>query len=126
MISFALIHSKGLDPQRFVDGLRPLQPRLYSIASSLSICPDEAHITIAPVRYKLHGEPRSGVASGHLADRAIADSVLPVYIQSNPHFRLPSNGEPIIMIGAGTGVAPIVPSCKSVKQMVVAVHGCFR
>lgn len=97
---------KGLDPQRFVDGLRPLQPRLYSIASSLSICPDEAHITIAPVRYKLHGEPRSGVASGHLADRAIADSVLPVYIQSNPHFRLPSNGEPIIMIGAGTGVAP--------------------
>lgn len=97
---------KGLDPQRFVDGLRPLQPRLYSIASSLSICPDEVHITIAPVRYKLHGEPRSGVASGHLADRAIADSVLPVYIQSNPHFRLPSNGEPIIMIGAGTGVAP--------------------
>ncbi len=97
---------KGLDPQRFVDGLRPLQPRLYSIASSLSICPDEAHITVAPVRYKLHGEPRSGVASGHLADRAVADSVLPVYIQSNPHFRLPSNGEPIIMIGAGTGVAP--------------------
>lgn len=97
---------KGLDPQRFVDGLRPLQPRLYSIASSLSICPDEAHITIAPVRYKLHGESRSGVASGHLADRAIADSILPVYIQSNPHFRLPSNGEPIIMIGAGTGVAP--------------------
>lgn len=97
---------KGLDPQRFVDGLRPLQPRLYSIASSLSICPDEAHITIAPVRYQLHGEIRSGVASGHLADRAVADSVLPVYIQSNPHFRLPSNGEPIIMIGAGTGVAP--------------------
>lgn len=97
---------KGLDPQRFIDGLRPLQPRLYSIASSLAICPDEAHITVAPVRYKLHGDIRSGVVSGHLADRVEADSILPVYIQSNPHFRLPPNGEPIIMIGAGTGVAP--------------------
>ncbi|MXS80018.1 sulfite reductase (NADPH) alpha subunit [Nitrosomonas eutropha] len=97
---------KGLDPQRFIDGLRPLQPRLYSISSSLAICPDEAHITVAPVRYKLHGEIRSGVASSHLADRANADSILPVYIQSNPYFRLPPNGEPIIMIGAGTGVAP--------------------
>ncbi len=97
---------KGLEPQRFIDGLRPLQPRLYSIASSLSICSDEAHITVAPVRYKLHGEIRSGVASGHLADRAKPDSILPVYIQSNPHFRLPASDEPIIMIGAGTGVAP--------------------
>jgi sulfite reductase (NADPH) flavoprotein alpha-component len=97
---------KGLDPQHFVDGLRPLQPRLYSIASSLEIYPDEAHITVAPVRYNLHGETRSGVASGHLSDRAVADSVLPVYIQSNPHFRLPAGDNPIIMIGAGTGVAP--------------------
>ncbi|BBL35682.1 sulfite reductase [NADPH] flavoprotein [Nitrosomonas stercoris] len=97
---------KGLDPQRFIDGLRPLQPRLYSIASSLEICPEEAHITVAPVRYQLHGEDRSGVASGHLADRAVADSVLPIYIQSNPHFRLPTGDDPIIMIGAGTGVAP--------------------
>lgn len=97
---------KGLDPQRFIDGLRPLQPRLYSIASSLAACPDEAHITVAPVRYQLHEEMRSGVASGHLADRAIADSVLPVYIQNNPHFRLPASDEPIIMIGAGTGIAP--------------------
>ncbi|HWL46845.1 MAG TPA: assimilatory sulfite reductase (NADPH) flavoprotein subunit, partial [Sphingomonadaceae bacterium] len=96
----------GIDPQRFVDGLRPLQPRLYSIASSLAACPDEAHITVAPVRYELHGERRSGVASGQLADRTDHDSVLPVYIQSNPHFRLPADDKPIIMIGAGTGVAP--------------------
>lgn len=93
-------------PQGFISALRPLQPRLYSLASSLAAAPDEAHLTVAPVRYDLHGEPRCGVASGLLADRAEPDTVLPVYIQSNPHFRLPGDDAPIIMIGAGTGVAP--------------------
>jgi|TARA_R100000501_G_C2630870_1_gene126520 sulfite reductase (NADPH) flavoprotein alpha-component len=93
-------------PQDFVSALRTLQPRLYSLASSLAAAPDEAHLTVAPVRYDLHDEARSGVASGLLADRAQPDTILPVYIQSNPHFRLPDDDAPIIMIGAGTGVAP--------------------
>lgn len=96
----------GIDAQEFLSGLRPLQPRLYSIASSPTLAPDEAHLTIATVRYELHGEPRAGVASGHLAARADLGAVIPVYIQSNPHFRLPQDDRPIIMIGAGTGVAP--------------------
>src|SRR3546814_10432101 len=57
-------------PQGFVSALRPLQPRLYSLASSLAAAPDEAHLTLAPVRYDLHGEARCGLASGLLADRA--------------------------------------------------------
>ena len=93
-------------PQGFASVLRPLQPRLYSLASSQSAVGDEAHLTVAPVRYSLHGAQRSGVASGLLADRADADTALPVYIQSNQHFRLPANDAPILMIGAGTGVAP--------------------
>ncbi len=96
----------GLNAETFVAGLRPLQPRLYSIASSLAANPDEAHLTVSTVRYALHGELRAGVASGYFADRAAPDAILPVYIQSNPHFRLPANDVPIIMIGAGTGVAP--------------------
>ena len=96
----------GLSPQDFAVGLRPLQPRLYSLASSLAYAPEEAHLTVSPVRYMLHDRPRAGVASAMLADRSPEDSVLPVYIQSNPHFRLPTDGAPIIMIGAGTGVAP--------------------
>lgn len=96
----------GIDPQTFVAGLRPLQPRLYSIASSLSAAPDEAHLTVSTVRYDLHGQPRAGVASGHLAERGEPDTTLPVYVQSNPHFRLPDDDKPILMIGAGTGVAP--------------------
>ncbi|HXW29925.1 MAG TPA: assimilatory sulfite reductase (NADPH) flavoprotein subunit [Xanthobacteraceae bacterium] len=97
---------RGLDAQTFLAGLRPLQPRLYSIASSLTLIPEEAHLTVCTVRYELHGEPRAGVASGQLARRADPETALPVYVQSNPHFRLPADDTPIIMIGAGTGVAP--------------------
>jgi len=96
----------GLSADAFVAGLRPLQPRLYSIASSLAVNPDEAHLTVSTVRYELHGETRAGVASGHFADRGAPGGVLPVFVQSNPHFRLPADDTPIIMIGAGTGVAP--------------------
>lgn len=96
----------GIDPQSFVAGLRPLQPRLYSIASSAAAAPGEAHLTVATVRYELKGEARTGVASGYLANRAEPDTTVPVYIQANPHFRLPDDDTPILMIGAGTGIAP--------------------
>ncbi|HEX4737665.1 MAG TPA: assimilatory sulfite reductase (NADPH) flavoprotein subunit [Allosphingosinicella sp.] len=96
----------GLDPEILLAGLRPLQPRLYSIASSLAAGAEEAHLTVAPVRYSLHGEERGGVASLQLAERVKPGDTLPVYIQPNPHFKLPKNDVPIIMIGAGTGVAP--------------------
>jgi len=96
----------GIDAEALLAGLRPLQPRLYSIASSFAAVPDEVHLTLSPVRYALHGEPRSGVASAQLADRSEPGSTLPVYVQSNPHFRLPAPGVPIVMIGPGTGVAP--------------------
>jgi sulfite reductase (NADPH) flavoprotein alpha-component len=97
---------KNVDPQVFVSGLRPLQPRLYSIASSQAVAPDEVHLTVTTLRYALHGEPRTGVASGHLAERVQPDDTVPVYVQANPHFRLAADDAPIIMIGAGTGVAP--------------------
>jgi sulfite reductase (NADPH) flavoprotein alpha-component len=97
----------GIDAQTFVSGLRPLQPRLYSIASSLAAVPDEAHLTVSTVRYDLHETGRTGVASGHLARLIEEDATVPVYVQSNEHFRLPADDDtPIIMVGAGTGVAP--------------------
>jgi sulfite reductase (NADPH) flavoprotein alpha-component len=96
----------GLEAQTLIAGLRPLQPRLYSIASSLAAAPEEAHLTVATVRYALYGEPRAGVASGFLADHGAPGQSVPVYVQANPHFRLPGDDVPIVMIGAGTGVAP--------------------
>jgi sulfite reductase (NADPH) flavoprotein alpha-component len=97
---------KSVDPQIFVSGLRPLQPRLYSIASSQAFAPDEVHLTVTTLRYDLHGQERTGVASGHLAARVRPEDQVPVYVQANPHFRLAADDVPIVMIGAGTGVAP--------------------
>ncbi|MGB3809455.1 MAG: assimilatory sulfite reductase (NADPH) flavoprotein subunit [Parvibaculum sp.] len=98
---------QNLNASDFVGALRGLQPRLYSIASSQLAAPDEVHITVSTVRYELHGTERMGVASCHLADRVRPDDILPVYIQRNDNFRLPNDpSTPIIMIGAGTGVAP--------------------
>ena len=96
----------GLAAGEFVKALRPLQPRLYSIASSAAAVPDEVHLTISTLRYELLGQPRLGVASGYLGGCGPLPDALPVYVQSSPHFRLPADDVPIIMIGAGTGVAP--------------------
>jgi sulfite reductase (NADPH) flavoprotein alpha-component len=96
----------GVAAEALLTGLRPLQPRLYSIASSQAVVGDEAHLTVAPVRYELHGSARGGVASTEVADRLEMGDTIAVYIQENPHFRLPDDDVPIIMVGPGTGVAP--------------------
>ncbi|VVE87286.1 assimilatory sulfite reductase (NADPH) flavoprotein subunit [Pandoraea bronchicola] len=91
----------------FVGTLRTLQPRLYSIASSLAVNPDAVHITVGAVRYESHGRSRRGVASTYLADIAREGETVPVYIESNRNFKLPSDTHaPVIMIGPGTGIAP--------------------
>ncbi|THD40131.1 NADPH-dependent assimilatory sulfite reductase flavoprotein subunit, partial [Enterobacteriaceae bacterium ML5] len=96
-----------LDAQQLVDLLRPLTPRLYSIASSQAETESEVHITVGVVRYDIDGRPRSGGASGYLADRLEEDGELKVFIEHNDNFRLPANPEtPVIMIGPGTGIAP--------------------
>jgi sulfite reductase (NADPH) flavoprotein alpha-component len=96
----------GISAGDLLAGLRPLQPRLFSLASSSAAVGDEAHITVAPVRYTLRGTERGGVASTMVADRLEMGATVPVYIQENPHFRLPDDDVPIIMVGPGTGVAP--------------------
>ncbi len=88
--------------------LKPLQVRLYSISSSLKACPEQVHLTVATVKYESHGRERGGVASTWLAHRLEDHTRIPVYIQPNKRFRLPSPDEdvPVIFCGPGTGVAP--------------------
>lgn len=89
-----------------VSALRPLAPRLYSIASSQKLVGDEAHLTVAHVDYQAFGRRHRGAASSWLADAAV-DSRVAVYIERNERFRLPADGSrDIIMIGPGTGIAP--------------------
>jgi sulfite reductase (NADPH) flavoprotein alpha-component len=98
--------SRGLDAQSFAKLLRPLAPRLYSLASSAAATPGEAHLTVGVVEYASEGRQRRGVVSGALAELA-EGAAAPVYLHRNPAFRLPADaGAPIVMIGAGTGVAP--------------------
>lgn len=99
--------SPEIDAQRFVDGLRPLQPRLYSIASSPKKHPGEVHLTVGEVHYELFDRKRKGVASTWLGKRLSAGANLGVYVQSSAHFHIPSDdAAPLIMIGPGTGIAP--------------------
>ncbi len=87
--------------------LRPLPPRLYSIASSPKTHEGEVHLTVAAVRYDTHGRSRKGVASTCLADMVEKGSAVPVFVTPNKRFRLPEDDStPIIMVGPGTGIAP--------------------
>ena len=87
--------------------LRPLPGRLYSVASSQKAHPGEAHLLVGAVRWDSHGKARTGVASSHLADRRRMGDTTKIYVKPNRHYRLPvDDARPIIMIGAGTGVAP--------------------
>ncbi|MEM1026774.1 MAG: flavodoxin domain-containing protein [Planctomycetota bacterium] len=92
--------------QQLAEALRPLSPRLYSIASSLNAHPGEVHLTVGAVRYETHGKSRKGVASTFLADRCGCGSRVGVYLQRSAHFHIPGDETPLIMIGPGTGIAP--------------------
>lgn len=96
-----------LTAEQLIGLLRPLTPRLYSIASSQAEVESEVHITVGAVRYEYEGRARAGGASSYLADRLNEDDEIRVFIEHNEHFRLPADpATPVIMIGPGTGIAP--------------------
>lgn len=99
--------SVRFEAQAFVGLMKRLNPRLYSIASAPSVCPEEVHLTIAAVRYETLGRERVGVGSTYSIDRVpLGEPVLPVFIAKSP-FGLPASDETdMIMVGPGTGVAP--------------------
>ena len=91
---------------KLAEVLRPIPPRLYSISSSMESVGEEVHVTVSVVRYERKDRLRNGACSSHLADTIEIDDQLPIYVDKNPSFKLPANGSKIIMVGAGTGVAP--------------------
>ena len=95
----------GLD--EWLDVLRPLAPRLYSISSSPLEDPTRVQVTPGIVRFESsRGTRRHGVCSGHLAGLQ-AGAEVDIFIQRTKHFRPPQDPDArAIMIGPGTGIAP--------------------
>jgi sulfite reductase (NADPH) flavoprotein alpha-component len=95
------------DPEAFIEALDPLQPRLYSISSSLKAHPGRVSLTVDTVRYQIAKRQRLGVASTFLAERVRPGDTVKVYVQKAHNFGLPADpAVPIIMVGPGTGIAP--------------------
>ena len=95
------------DVLEFAKLLAKLQPRLYSISSSLRAFPNQVHLTVGIVRYETCGRKRKGLCSTFLADRVTPEGTIPVFVQPSHGFKLPKDpATPIIMVGPGTGIAP--------------------
>src|ERR1043166_145409 len=106
LIEYPELRNK-FSPTEFAGLLSKLQPRLYSIASSLKRYPEAAHLLVTNVEFLSHGRTRKGVCTSFLSDRIDEGTRVPVFIHTAKHFRLPDDhGAPIIMIGVGTGLAP--------------------
>lgn len=95
-----------LSAQQLFDWLRPLSARQYSIASSEAASSEELHVLVKQVEYEYRGRQRGGLCSTQLAQVETGDQ-LGISIKTNPGFKLPEKPDSkLIMIGAGTGVAP--------------------
>lgn len=96
-----------LSAQHLAAVLRPLPGRAYSIASSLRAHPEEVHLTVGAVRYETYGRRKHGACSSYQADLLHPGDTARVWVDRNEYFKLPQNAATdIIMVGAGTGVAP--------------------
>ena len=92
----------------YLELLPPMRPRYYSISSSPTAA-STCHLTVGVVRDAARSGKGifSGVASGHLADSMVGSTLftfvrkpaIPFHPPENPHV-------PMIMVGAGTGMAP--------------------
>mmetsp|Transcript_21135 Transcript_21135/g.49511 ORF Transcript_21135/g.49511 Transcript_21135/m.49511 type:complete len:640 (-) Transcript_21135:856-2775(-) len=103
LLDFPSINIKATE---LLELLPRMQPRYYSISSSNLAHPDTIHVTCAVERKKLPDREFKGVCSNYLLAHAVGETSQ-VFIRNSP-FKLPSNpSTPLIMVGPGTGLAPI-------------------
>ncbi|MDA3808162.1 MAG: NADP oxidoreductase [Thiomicrorhabdus sp.] len=98
----------------FLSLLSPLAPRYYSIASAPVAVGNTVDLVVKLVTYlpeagnRLARRRHYGVAS-YSVSQLQADEMVEGDIKPNPTFKLPLDSTlPIIMIGAGTGIAPYI------------------
>lgn len=95
-----------------VEELPQIAPRAYSISSGgqrkLNGHPTRVSLCIRNIAYEFEGRMHYGAASDWLCHGKAGDCVS-VFVRPNPDFHLDGNASyPIIMIGAGTGIAPYI------------------
>uniref|UniRef100_A0A3P9NNX7 NADPH-dependent diflavin oxidoreductase 1 n=1 Tax=Poecilia reticulata TaxID=8081 RepID=A0A3P9NNX7_POERE len=88
-----------LEPDRLLDLIPEIQPRSFSIASSLKVL-------LAVVRYRtrLH-RPRTGLCSNWLASLD-GEVLVPLWVKRGGLRFPPDLDTPVVLVGPGTGVAP--------------------
>lgn len=113
------------DPQRMLSlaQLEPILPQLLARAYSISSCgrthPEYVDLCVREVNYQLNNRTYQGTASHYLAQLATGDQV-ELFVRSNPTFHLPENPDvPIIMVGAGTGIAPFIGFLQTRQQQPI-------
>lgn len=90
----------GLEPQAIADLLKPLPHREYSIAS----LPADGSLQLL-LRRMLRPDGSPGIGSGWLCDYAAIEGDIALRLRSSPNFHPPTNGQPLILVGNGTGIA---------------------
>jgi len=106
----------------------PLKPRYYSISSSPRATSGHVSITVGVVRgTSPTGRLHKGVCSNFLAGRAVGDRVLVSVKDAGALFRLPPQlpdapPVPVIMVGPGTGLAPMMGFLQEIDALRTAGH----
>ena len=96
----ALDALRGLSPAALAERLTPLPHREYSIAS----LPTDGGVELI-VRLMTDAEGRPGLGSGWLCRHAELGGPIDARVRTNRSFHAPDPGRPMILIGAGTGLA---------------------
>ncbi|MFB6934851.1 cytochrome P450 [Streptomyces chartreusis] len=97
----------ALDWPTLLDLLTPLRPRHYSISSSPAVDPGHADLMISLLRAPARSGRgiHRGTGSGYLTDVRPGDTVYARIQPCRDVFRI-ETGAPVVMVAAGTGLAP--------------------
>jgi sulfite reductase (NADPH) flavoprotein alpha-component len=116
----------GVDLRDIAAGLLPITPRLYSISSGPTIGAHRIELTVARVHYECHGRPHLGLCSNYLVSSPLYVSSLRLFHQPSKYFSFPSSSDiPLVMVGAGTGVAPFRAFMQEVEVGAISPPPCW-
>jgi sulfite reductase alpha subunit-like flavoprotein len=104
-----------------------LQPRYYTISSSNLLNPQHIHLTVTLDETVLPDERvHTGVGSGYLCSLKPGKDIVRCFLRASSFYLPKSMSTPVIMIGPGTGVAPMrafIQEARHYKSQGIATKG---